>query len=671
MAKYRPPAPTPTMGADRQLTLTIAQRVHVLEYAKDCADRFHIAHPNFRGMMEFRDRAYIRQLNVTAKQLEAVRKGMAGEPTMAQDLTVPIIMPQIESSVAYKAGVFLSGASVFGVVAPPQYMDQALKFETTLQKQAEKFGWSRSLIRIFRNADKYNFGPAIVDWKRVPVRQIQEGDIANAQTRGTTSVKHGTYEGNQIRAVDPYNCFYDPLVLPGNMHQDGEFFGENELMTRIAFKRFVAGLDPRKTTQLKEAYESSYSGYVGQGTGSRSYDYYIPSINRYYSMDALARAGATNWGKWSGLDKSGNNDINYQDKYMVTTMYCRACPSDFNGKGNLPAVYKFHIVNWKVVIYAELIESAHDYLPCLIMTPQDDGLGVQTPSKLDNSIPYQDMASGMWNMTMESARRRVFDRIVYNAHHIDKKDIDPAAAVSRIPVRNAAMMNFDINRALHKIPYEDSAPTLGIQASQYISQMADEAAGQNRVSRGQFQKGNKTTTEFETTQDNSNARQQLEAVVVEQQFMIPCKEIVKSNTLQNQATETIYNRDADKVLDIDPAELRKAILEFELTDGVLPADKLMNPQVMQVFMQTAQALPTITTEYDVLGMFLYWCKLKGAKWLGDFKLDANGQAGAMARLQQVSAARSSSPTDGAQQQALQAQAAQATQAAAQPQGGQQ
>lgn len=659
MAKYRPPAPA-SADADKRLTLTIPQRAQVLQYARNCAERFHEAMPNFRGMMEFRDRAYIRQLNVTAKQLEAVRKGMAGEPTMAQDLTVPIIMPQIESSVAYKAGVFLSNPGVFGVVAPPEFMDAALKFETTLMKQAEKFGWSRSLIRIFRNADKYNFGPAIVDWKRVPVRQIQEGDIANATTRGQTQIKHGTYEGNQIKAVDPYNCFYDPMVLPGDMHQDGEFFGETELMTRIAFKRLVAGLDPRKTTQLKEAYESSYAGDAGTSTGA--FDYHVPSINRYFSMDARARAGTTNWGSWSGLEKSGNNDINYRDKYLVTTMYCRACPSDFNGKGNLPAVYKFIIVNWQIVIYAELIESAHDYLPCLIMTPQDDGLGSQTPSKLDNSIPYQDMASGMWNMTMESSRRRVFDRIVYNAHHIDKKDIDPAAAVSRIPVRNAAMMNFDINRALHKIPYEDSAPTLGIQASQYISQMADEAAGQNRVSRGQFQKGNKTTTEFETTQDNSNARQQLEAVVVEQQFMVPCKEIIKSNTLQNQAVESIYNQDKDKVVEIDPTELRKAILAFDLTDGVLPADKLMNPQVMQVFMQTAQALPTLTTEYDVLGMFLYWCKLKGAKWLESFKLDAQGQQGAMERLRSVSAAQNATPTDGAQQQALQAQAT----AAAQP-----
>lgn len=659
MAKIKP-------AVNFNLTLSIPQRKLALEYAKNAAERFSSALPNFRGLMEIRDRAYIRQLNMTAKQLDAVRNTLAGKPSMMEDIVVPIIMPQIESSVAYKAGVFLSNPGVFGVVAPPQYMDAAMKFETTLMKQAEKFAWSRNLIRVFRNADKYNFGPAIVDWKSVPVRAIAEGDITQAAQRGKTKIEHGSYQGNEIRAVDPYNCFFDPMVAPGDMHTDGEFFGYNELLTRTAFKRLVAGLNIQNTAQLKEAYESGMQSF-GSGTGSQAAkDYYIPSINHYFTMDAAARTAVQDWGAWMGMNEK-RGDINYKDKYLITTLYCRACPSDFGGQGNIPTVYKLKIANWSVVFYAEMLVNAHDYLPALVMTPQDDGLGYQTPSKLDNSMPYQNMASSMWGLTIESARRRVFDRLVYNSHYIDKKDIDPVSSVSRIPIRNAAMLNFEPGKAIFKIPYEDGAPTLGIQASQLISQMADESAGQNKVSRGQFQKGNKTSNEFQTTVDNSNARNQLEAVVIEHQFMVPAKEIIKSNTLQNQAVETIYNRDKNKAVEIDPTELRQAILDFDLTDGVLPSDKLMNPEVMQVFMQTAQALPTITTEYDVLGMFLYWCKLKGAKWINDFRLDAAGQQGALQRFKQVSAAQNAAPTDGSENAANLA----AAQAAAQPQQGQQ
>lgn len=659
MAKIKP-------AVNFNLTLSIPQRKLALEYAKNAAERFSSALPNFRGLMEIRDRAYIRQLNMTAKQLDAVRNTLAGKPSMMEDIVVPIIMPQIESSVAYKAGVFLSNPGVFGVVAPPQYMDAAMKFETTLMKQAEKFAWSRNLIRVFRNADKYNFGPAIVDWKSVPVRTLTEGDISQAAQRGKAKIEHGSYQGNEIKAIDPYNCFFDPMVAPGDMHTEGEFFGYNELLTRTAFKRLVGGLNLQNTAQLKEAYESGMQNF-GSGTGSQAAkDFYIPSINHYFTMDAAARTAVQDWGTWMGMSEK-RGDINYKDKYLITTIYCRACPSDFGGQGNIPTIYKLKIANWQVVFYAEMLVNAHDYLPALIMTPQDDGLGYQTPSKLDNSMPYQNMASSMWGLTIESARRRVFDRLVYNSHYIDKKDIDPVSSVSRIPIRNAAMLNFEPGKAIFKIPYEDGAPTLGIQASQLISQMADESAGQNKVSRGQFQKGNKTSNEFQTTVDNSNARNQLEAVVIEHQFMVPAKEIIKSNTLQNQAVETIYNRDKNKAVEIDPTELRQAILDFDLTDGVLPSDKLMNPEVMQVFMQTAQALPTITTEYDVLGMFLYWCKLKGAKWINDFRLDEAGQQGALQRFKQVSAAQNAAPTDGSENAANLA----AAQAAAQPQQGQQ
>lgn len=659
MAKIKP-------AVNFNLTLSIPQRKLALEYAKNAAERFSSALPNFRGLMEIRDRAYIRQLNMTAKQLDAVRNTLAGKPSMMEDIVVPIIMPQIESSVAYKAGVFLSNPGVFGVVAPPQYMDAAMKFETTLMKQAEKFAWSRNLIRVFRNADKYNFGPAIVDWKSVPVRTLTEGDISQAAQRGKAKIEHGSYQGNEIKAIDPYNCFFDPMVAPGDMHTDGEFFGYNELLTRTAFKRLVGGLNLQNTAQLKEAYESGMQNF-GSGTGSQAAkDFYIPSINHYFTMDAAARTAVQDWGTWMGMTEK-RGDINYKDKYLITTIYCRACPSDFGGQGNIPTIYKLKIANWQVVFYAEMLVNAHDYLPALIMTPQDDGLGYQTPSKLDNSMPYQNMASSMWGLTIESARRRVFDRLVYNSHYIDKKDIDPVSSVSRIPIRNAAMLNFEPGKAIFKIPYEDGAPTLGIQASQLISQMADESAGQNKVSRGQFQKGNKTSNEFQTTVDNSNARNQLEAVVIEHQFMVPAKEIIKSNTLQNQAVETIYNRNKNKAVEIDPTELRQAILDFDLTDGVLPSDKLMNPEVMQVFMQTAQALPTITTEYDVLGMFLYWCKLKGAKWINDFRLDATGQQSALQRFKQVSAAQNAAPTDGSENAANLA----AAQAAAQPQQGQQ
>jgi len=57
-----------------------------------------------------------------------------------------------------------------------------------------------------------------------------------------------------------------------------------------------------------------------------------------------------------------------------------------------------------------------------------------------------------------------------------------------------------------------------------------------------------------------------------------------------------------------------------------------------VFLQTAQALPATATEYDIMGMFVYWAKLQGATWLEDFKRDPQQQQKFLQTVQQTSAA---------------------------------
>jgi hypothetical protein len=262
------------------------------------------------------------------------------------------------------------------------------------------------------------------------------------------------------------------------------------------------------------------------------------------------------------------------------------------------------------------------------------------------------MSSALWNISLESKRRLIFDRLVYNPRLIDKKDIDPISSVSRIPLRNAAMAKDDnaIAKALYQIPYREDNSSSNLQMSEMISARADQASGQNKVDRGQFQKGNKTKTEFSETMANSNSRQQLASLAIEYQFMTPVKDIIKANTLQNQSATTILNRDLRQEVAVDPVALRQSMLEFKMSDGNLPADKMMNTEMLTVFLQTAQAIPGITTEYDVLGMFLYFAKLRGAYWLEDFKRNPQQQQEFLNTVQQTAAAQDPAAMAAAQQQ---------------------
>ncbi len=618
-------------------TLNLEQRAELLRYAKDCAERISMnSLSDFRALLRYRDRAYQRQLNTTAEHIKAVRANMAGDARKLQDMTVPIIMPQIESAVAYQAGVYLTSHPIFGVVSYPANQNQALQFETALADQSIRYGWARELIKVFRDGFKYNFGAAVVNWKRTPLRSIVTD--TNISSAGLAALREYSYGGNCIEHVDAYNCFMDMTVPPAQLHAEGEYFGYNKIISRVQLKRLFSLLDSQKTTSAADAFKSSFSGSSVDDTSALNY--YIPEINQYLNLSQV-QYGTSNWGQWMGLPGSAGKRMEYRDHYLLTHFYCRALPSDFGARGNQVKIYHAIIVNWQVVIFAEELNVGYDTLPCFIMQPYEDGLGYQTQSMLDNALPFQDMSSSLWNISLESKRRLVFDRLIYNPRLIDKKDIDAVSSVSRIPLRNASLAKDDntMARAIYQIPYREDNSGTNIQMSEMISAMADQATGQNKVDRGQFQKGNKTKTEFETTMLNSNSRQQLCSLAIEHQFMTPVKEVIKSNTLQYQATGKILNRDQREEVQVDPVQLRQAILEFKLTDGLLPADKMLNSNLLTVFLQTAQALPAVGTQYDIMGMFLYWAKLQGAYWLEDFKRNPQQQQEFLQTVQQTAAAQ--------------------------------
>lgn len=621
-------------------TLNLSQRQEFLHYARDCAERAGSSLSDFRALLRYRDRAYQRQLNTTAEHIKAVRANMQGDARKLQDITVPIIMPQIESAVAYQAGIFLTSHPIFGVVSTPENMSAAMQFETVLGDQSVRYGWPRELLKIFRDGFKYNFAAACVYWKKTPLKSVVTD--TNISSAGLAAIKEYSYGGNCIKRVDPYNAFMDMTVAPADLHSDGEYFGWNEIISRVQLKRLLSLLDSDKTTSATEAFNSSFAGSGQDETSAMSY--YTPEINKYLDLSTV-NIGGNNWGQWMGLSQGSTSKLSYKDHYVLTHFYCRALPSDFGSRGNQVKMYHGIIINWSTVIFVEELNVAYDSLPCFIMQPYEDGLGYQTQSMLDNALPFQDMSSALWNVSLESKRRLIFDRLVYNPRLIDKKDIDPVSSVSRIPLRNANIGKDDnaIARAIYQIPYREDNSGTNIQMSEMISAMADQATGQNKVDRGQFQPGNKTKTEFQEVMANSSSRQQLCALTIENQFMTPVKETIKANTLQYQTTGTILNRNERKTVDVDPVELRKAMLEFKMTDGNLPADRLMNSDMLMVFLQTAQAIPAVQSEYDILGMFLYWAKLRGAYWLEDFKRTPEQQNEFLSTVSRMSAASESQP----------------------------
>ena len=606
------------MAASTVVTLTEKSQKAFIEYYRSVQSLRNTTRDEMRSQLERIDRAYQREVDRTDEHLDAQAANRQQDPNRFQNMTVPVVMPQVEAAVTHQTSVYLTGQPIFGVVAAPEFMDEALQLESVLENQSVRNGWARELIMFFRDGFKYNFAPLEVSWED-EVTHTVETDLSIDTKRGIP--KEVIWSGNRLKRLDPYNTFVDTRVAPTEVYKKGEFAGYVEFMTRIELKVFIARLTDKIIANITPAFESG----LGVSTGAKhagAMNYYIPSINPRVS-ETDNKGGGTNWLRWAGLSTKRNQNIDYKDTYEVTILYAKVLPSEFEltvPNRNTPQIYKLIIVNHEHIIYAEQQTNAHAYLPIMIGQPLEDGLGYQTKSLAENAKPFQELASAYMNSNIASKRRAISDRTLYDPSRITSAHINSPNPSAKIPVRPAAYGK-NISDAVYAFPYRDDQGTQGIQSVQQIMGLANTLNGQNLAQQGQFVKGNKTLHEFESVMQNAGGRDQLASILLEYQVFIPMKQILKLNILQFQGGTTIYNRDKQQAVEIDPVKLRKAVLDFRVSDGLVPASKLLNTESFATAMQVIGSSPQISAAYNIAPLFSYIMKSQGAN-LTEFEKSA-------------------------------------------------
>lgn len=597
------------MASATPIPLTSESQSIFIGYYKHLQDTQNTLRSSRRSRFLEIDKHYQREKNLTEEHLSAKQANAQGDATKFQDMTVPVVMPQVEAAVTYQASVFLTGVPIFGVVANPQFIKEAKQMEAILTANSVKGGWARELIMFFRDGFKYNFAPLEVSWAE-EVTAAVETDLSKSLSQGIP--KEVIWAGNKLRRLDPYNTFVDSRVPPTEVYKDGEFAGYTEIMSKIKLKSFLAALPDKLPNNLRAAFESP-SNINPNATSGESKGFYIPDVNPAVHEDRHAGVG-TNWMKWANLEDSKSSAINYKDAYEVTTLYVRILPSEFKVKvprSNTPQIYKLIIVNHSVIVYAERQTNAHNYLPILIGQPLEDGLGYQTKSLADNGSAFQNLASAYMNSVIASRRRAVTDRVLYDPSRITPAHINSANPSAKIPVRPAAYGK-NVADAVYQFPYREDQAATSLQQVQTILGMANTLAGQNLAVQGQFVKGNKTLHEYESVMRNANGRDQLAAILLESQVFTPMKLILKLDILQYQGGTTIYDRSSKQVVEIDPVALRKAVLDFEVSDGLIPSTKILNSDAFAVALQTIGSSATISQGYNIAPLFSYIVKSQGA-----------------------------------------------------------
>ena len=588
---------------------------------------------NLREQFRLIDLAYQREGDYTEEQAKARLANRYGDPTKFQNITMPIVMPQVEAAVTYQASVFLTGTPLFPVVAAPSDMQAARALETIIDNQAIQGQWVAELTQTIRNAFKYNFYALEVAWKKTKVASF-ESDTDSFSKEGKP--KQIIKEGNALRNLDVYNLIFDTRVQPSKMHIDGEYAGYTEIMSRLKFKSFLAELgDDKVGFNFKEAIESGV-GETSIVMNSQTAPFYIPWINPD-TVQIYSGLTEFNWMAWANLEDD-TPKLQYRNSYRVTTLYARILPSDFGLKAseaNTPQIWKFIYVNEQVLIWAERQTNAHNMLPIIFGQGAVDGLGFQTKSLASNEIPFQQLGSALWNSAMAAQRRNISDRMIYNPLYIAENQINNPNPAAKIPIRPAAYGK-PLSEAVYPIPFRNDNLEDVVILADKVDQMANKLARSNPARQGQFVKGNKTRSEFDSVMANATGEDQLRAIQFESYLFTPLKEILKINILQYQTADTMFNTQDKKPIEIDPVQLRKTVMSFKLSDGLIPADRLAKTEVIRDGFQTLANVPAIASGYNLTPMFSYLMKIQGAD-IEEFEKPAEQVAfeQAMAQWQQM------------------------------------
>lgn len=616
-----PSTPLPIPEAAQQVVvqfLTSAQSLFVSSY-------------NIRNQLLERDRAYYREQDQTTEQWKAANANSNGDTTKIQNITIPVVMPQVESALSYLSDTFLTGYPIFGVVAPPANAAALGMMETLIGENSIRAAWPQELMKVMRDGLKYDLGAVEVVWEE---RKIFNIEPAQLEKLGQGKVKETLYAGTFMKHLSAYNIILDTRVSPDRNHLEGEYAGYTEMLSRIETKKRMADLNPLGTMNFTKAWESGTPGVSGAQNNPTG-NFYTPQINPNALLPE-AQNTQFDWMQWANLTKpNGQAAIAYRNSYEWCVLYARIIPKELGMRvpdGGEIQIWKFIIINRQVVIFAERQTNAHNYLPIIICKPSNDGLGWQSKSFAENSTPYQQLASALTTSALASQRRKVYDRMLYDPTKVRKQDIENPSPVARIPVKNA-QFGKGLADAVHQIPFRDDGVPEILQMAQQVVAQAEVGNGQNRVTQGQFQKGNKTRSEFETVMNNSSSRPKMMAIGLEYSFWAPIKEIVKSNILQYQPPVTVVNSQNKESITVDPAELRKSLVSFTLSDGLVPSDKIIDSALVNTLFQAAPAMPQIAIDYDLMGMLAYSLELKGAHWIKDFKRNPEQQQVALGQMQ--------------------------------------
>lgn len=605
-------------GVSEPIPITRATHDSFIQMIKEF-QRIHQRNDLWRDKIRVIDRAYACYVG-TSDQSKADEKAAQIIDDSGVHFTTPVVVSQVDSIVAFLSELYLSGYPIFPIVTPPEDAQFGEQLEAIVDDHSIRGRWPRQLNMTFRDGAKYNLCGVELEWAPIGTLNVSKN---NASVGSPPQPTLDVEQINRLRNMDMYNLFWDQLVDIPDVTEFGDYVGYNDLWTRGRIKQYISNLTKagETTMNVRQALESAQG--ANNDEVPRQHYWERPLISNFNILEDINMN--TNWMAWALAQDSTDKDrIDYANKYLFTKTYARIVPSDHGldvPEPNVPQIWKFVAINNSHIVHMKKVISAFDMFPILLGQYTEDGFRQQTKSVAEQQLAIQDATSELVNIRLNSARRSISDRAIYNPALIDPQDVNSRTPAPKIPVKQN-LKGVDLNNAYRSIEFNDSGTARAFDDIFPMLQLSEFMGGLNSARQGGFRSGNRTLGEFNEIMTNSDMRSRMIALSMEYQIFTPLKQQIKGNILLNMGSSSkdlISNRN-DRQIAINVEEIRSKLMEFKVADGYLPTSLLANTEVVQAAFNLLMQAPQLQAEYQLGPLFSHMMSLAGMRGLSKFQV---------------------------------------------------
>jgi hypothetical protein len=595
----------------------------------------------YRSYFSRRDQAYFREGRKKSSPSTVPSHMLQDQEhqTPSSEFEIPTVFSQVDTARARLSSIFLSAQPIFKTVTPPDFAKIGDQYDAVIEADAAKFGWMHHLSLAHLDGLKYDVAVVEVDWTTLQTTKVTR----DPETEQLARNRQVTYSGNSIKRIHPSNAFWDISVPLHEVSSRGDYAGYTEPYTLTRLLELLDELAYAPAEIRKMLYptiqEQADPDYINIIAGHVSI-YQAPRVIEDTPSVSPAESGMyfdLTDDEISEMKSARQRAVNA--KYEVTKLYIRTIPAVLGFPASadediIPRLYKVYLLNGCKLLSIEEANYDHNYMPMVLTSTMQDGVGHTSKSFSHNMESLQALANKLIQADVRSSQRVIGDRAIYNPHMIDPRHANNPSSTGKIPLKTSSP-TADVRAAYHAIPYND--PALGARFQQAVSLLGfgNEISGANPVLQGQFVKGNKTNQQFQESMSASDSRLISLAMGLYCTFYFPIQEIIKYNIAQYQTSENTYSQSLERTVQINSEELKQVLPQFKLANGLVSAARMINVEALTAAIQSLPQIPELSMQYNIPKMFVDLMSNGSELRMSKYELTPEEQQAKMEQMQQM------------------------------------